>query len=103
VSVARADSSDANCKVRKDGETKQGRSGPCTFSQRQGYIDIDLRNGDTYSLSPANKADHFKDQKGNKVVWTSHAIRDSSEAHFEALSKASGLTPPRWPCRRVRL
>jgi hypothetical protein len=70
VSVARADSSEANCQVRKDGETKQGRSGPCTFSQRQGYIDIDLRNGDTYSLSPANKADHFKDQKGNKVVRT---------------------------------
>jgi len=35
--------------------------------------------------------------------WTSLAIRDSSEPHFEALSKASGLTPPRWPCRRVRL
>jgi uncharacterized membrane protein len=74
VSVARADSSEANCQVRKDGETKQGRSGPCTFSQRQGYIDIDLRNGDTYSLSPANKADHFKDQKGNKVVRTQAGV-----------------------------
>jgi uncharacterized membrane protein len=74
VSVARADSSEANCQVRKDGETKQGRSGPCTFSQRQGYIDIDLRNGMTYSLSPANKADHLKDQKGNKVVRTQAGV-----------------------------
>jgi len=67
---AYADSADAMCEVRKDGETKQGKSGPCTFSQRQGYIDLDLRNGETYSLSPGNKPDHFKDQKGNKVVRT---------------------------------
>jgi len=70
TSPAYADSADAMCEVRKDGETKQGKSGPCTFSQRQGYIDLDLRNGDTYSLSPGNKPDHFKDQKGNKVVRT---------------------------------
>lgn len=55
-------------------EAGPGRSGPCTFSQRQGYIDIDLRNGMTYSLSPANKADHFKDQKGNKVVRTQAGV-----------------------------
>jgi hypothetical protein len=70
LAAAHADSAEANCQVRKDGETKQGQSGPCTFSQRQGYIDLDLRNGDTYSLSPGNKPDHFKDQKGNKVVRT---------------------------------
>jgi hypothetical protein len=63
-----ADSADAMCEVRKDGDTKKGASGPCGFSQRQGYIDLDLRNGDTYSLAPGNKPDHFKDQKGNKVV-----------------------------------
>jgi hypothetical protein len=39
----------------------------------------------------------------NLLEWTSPAVRDSSEPHLEALSKASGLTPPRWPCRRVRL
>jgi hypothetical protein len=70
TSPASADSADANCQVRKDGQTKQGQSGPCTFSQRQGCIDLDLRNGETYSLSPGNKPDHFKDQKGNKVVRT---------------------------------
>ena len=67
---ARADSNEANCQIRKDGETKHGQSGPCTFSQRQGYIDLDLRNGDTFSLSPTDQPNHFKDQKGNKVVRT---------------------------------
>ncbi len=70
LSPVHADSAAAMCQVRKDGETKQGASGPCTFSQRQGYIDLDLRNGETYSLSPGSQPNHFKDQKGNKVVRT---------------------------------
>jgi hypothetical protein len=70
VQVAKADSLEATCEVRKDGEKQKGKSGPCTFGQRQGYIDIDLKNGDTVSLSPTNQANHFKDQKGNKVVRT---------------------------------
>ena len=67
---ARADSADANCEVRKDGDKQKGKSGPCTFGQRQGYIDIDLKNGDTVALRPADKANHYRDQKGNKVVRT---------------------------------
>jgi hypothetical protein len=67
---ARADSADANCEVRKDGDKQKGKSGPCTFGQRQGYIDIDLKNGDTVALRPTDKANHFKDQHGNKVVRT---------------------------------
>ena len=67
---ARADSAEASCQVRKEGETKHGMSGPCTFSQRQGYIDLDLRNGETFSLSPTGQPNHFKDQKGHKVVRT---------------------------------
>ena len=47
-------SGQARCEVRKDGQAKQGQSGPCTFSQRQGDIDRDLRNGETDSLSPGN-------------------------------------------------
>lgn len=70
LSTAQADSADAMCEVRKEGETRKGASGPCTFSQRQGYIDLDLRNGDTYSLSPGGKEGHYRDQKGNKVVRT---------------------------------
>jgi hypothetical protein len=68
--TARADSAAANCEVRKDGDKQGGKSGPCTFGQRQGYVDIDLKNGDTISLSPANQANQYRDQKGNKVVRT---------------------------------
>ena len=68
--AAYADTREATCEVRKDGDKQKGKSGPCTFGQRQGYIDIDLKNGDTVSLSPANQANHFKDQHGNKVVRT---------------------------------
>jgi hypothetical protein len=72
--TARADNRDATCEVRKGGERQKGRSGPCTFGQRQGHIDIDLKNGDTFSLSPAgNGPDRYRDQKGNKVTRTSTA------------------------------
>ncbi len=65
--TAWADSTRARCELHKHGEVKQNASGSCTFSQRQGYVDIELHNGDTYSLSPGNQANHFKDQKGDKV------------------------------------
>lgn len=66
--AARADTRDATCEVRKDGDKQKGKSGPCTFGQRQGYIDIDLKNGDTIRLSPAGNPNHYRDQHGNKVT-----------------------------------
>jgi hypothetical protein len=72
-----ADSAEAMCQVSKDGDKWKGATGPCTFSQRQGYIDLDLRNGDTYSLAPTDKANHYKDQRGNKVVRSRNS--DGSE------------------------
>jgi hypothetical protein len=86
LSPAYGDSADATCQVRKDGETKQGKSGPCTFSQRQGYIDLDLRNGETYSLSPTGQPNQFKDQKGKKVVRT-QAGGDTQEFKWEGGKK----------------
>ena len=67
---AMADSVEARCEVSKDGNKWKGASGPCEFSQRQGYVSLDLANGDKYSLTPTGKADHFKDQRGNKVERT---------------------------------
>ena len=70
--TALADTAEATCEVRKDGDKQKGKSGPCTFGQRQGYIDIDLKNGDTISLSPVgNGPGKYKDQNGNKVTRTS--------------------------------
>ena len=67
---ASADTADASCEVRKDGDTRAGASGPCTFSQRQGYINLNLRNGDSYSLDPTDREGQYRDQKGNKVTRT---------------------------------
>ena len=72
-----ADTTNANCELYRKGEFKEKASGRCTFSQRQGYVDITLRNGKTFNLTPGNKANHFKDQKGNKVVRSS----EGSDAH----------------------
>lgn len=68
ASMTSADSSGATCEFYSHGDKKKDRSGPCTFSQRQGYIDITLTNGKTFSLSPGKKPDHFKDQEDHKVV-----------------------------------
>ena len=76
-----ADTTEATCEVRKDGETKQGASGPCTFSQRQGYVSIDLRNGQRIELSPGDRPDHYRDEKGHKVVLT--ASRNSNEYKWD--------------------
>lgn len=68
--TARADTAEAMCQLVKEGDTRKSASGPCTFSQRQGYVDIDLRNGSKLSLRPTNKANQFKDGDGNAVVRT---------------------------------
>lgn len=52
VTPARADSSEAMCEVRKNGDKNKDATGPCTFSQRQGYVDLTLRNGARYRPGP---------------------------------------------------
>lgn len=68
--VALADTSEAMCQVTKHGETRKGQSGPCDFSQRHGYVSIDLRNGDRIELTPGKKANRFTDQNGTAVTRT---------------------------------
>jgi hypothetical protein len=54
--------------------------GSCTFSQRQGYMDIDL--------SPGSQANNFKYQKGNKIVRT----QTGGDAHFYMWDNDKKLT-----------
>ncbi len=65
-----ADEQQADCEVREHGDRKKHQSGACLFTQRQGYIDIRLNNGKTYSLSPQGNADTFRDQNGKNVKRT---------------------------------
>ena len=98
--TATADTAEATCEVRKDGEAKAGQSGACTFSQRQGYVDISLRNGDSWSLTPGDQANQYRDQKGNKVVRTvegqDHVYKWPNKkitVRFGGSSKSNSSTP----------
>jgi len=70
VPTAQADTTTATCELKKEGEVKKNASGTCTFSQRQGYVDIRLANGAEYSLSPLDQPNEYKDAKGRKVNRT---------------------------------
>ena len=79
ASPALADTASANCVFQKDGDTHKDATGSCTFSQRQGYINLELKNGTRYSLSPTGREGQYKDQKGNRVTRT---ITGSSTEEF---------------------
>jgi hypothetical protein len=66
--VARADTVQARCDVYPNGEDKATSTGPCTFSQRQGIVGIQLQNGQRYDLSPmGDKPGNYVDQPGKKA------------------------------------
>jgi hypothetical protein len=65
AAAANADTVDARCDVFPKGDDKATFSGLCSFSQRQGYITIDLKNGTTYELSPSgDKPGNYVDKDG---------------------------------------
>jgi hypothetical protein len=64
IAVAvKADTVTARCDVYPKGEDRATSSGLCSFSQRQGVVGIQLKNGKRYDLVPAgNKLDNYRDQ-----------------------------------------
>jgi hypothetical protein len=66
--VTRADTVNARCDVYPKGEDKATFSGPCTFSQRQGAVGIELKTGQRYDLSPVgDQPGNYVDQQGKKA------------------------------------
>jgi len=63
-----ADHKTANCEVTRDGQPKHKESGLCSFSERPGYVDFELRTGKIINLTPGKNDNHFKDKKGQMVV-----------------------------------
>ncbi len=76
LSPARADSAEASCQLRGKAPV------PCTFSQRQGYIDVTLQGGETYSFSPGKDSSHYTDSKGERVSRTL-LVGDSQEFRWK--------------------
>ena len=65
-SELRADTVNARCDIYPAGEDKASAVIPCTFSQRQGYINIDRSDGVLHDLSPIGDAPgNFLDQHNN--------------------------------------
>lgn len=59
--VARADTVNARCDIHPGKQSRASASVPCTFSQRQGYVAIQLADGTRHELSPSG------DQPGTYV------------------------------------
>jgi hypothetical protein len=79
ASVARADTVAAHCDLYRSGESYPGVSSNCTFSQRQGYIGIQMQSGVRYEFSPTDSRSYM-DQYGSTV---SQDILDSAGQSFE--------------------
>lgn len=63
-----ADTAKASCEIYPAGSDTLDRMVGCTFSQRQGYIDIRLEDGTEYNLEPVGDVPgNFRDQKGEAV------------------------------------
>lgn len=68
VANVNADSVDARCDIYPGGEDQASATIPCTFSQRQGYINIDRSDGISHELEPTGtEPGNFSDQDGRPV------------------------------------
>ena len=65
---AQADTTDARCDVYPRGEDHTDNSGPCVFSQRQGYVTITRQDGVRHELTPqGDQPGNYLDQRGAAV------------------------------------
>jgi len=83
--VAKADTANASCIVYPKGDDRASWSGTCTFSQRQGFVGIQLQNGKRYDLSPTGQPNKFRDQDGRPA----HRETGAGDQHIYRLSKES--------------
>jgi len=80
VSV-KADTVQARCDVYPKGEDRATSSGPCTFSQRQGVVGIQLQNGKRYDLVPVgNNPGNYRDQNG-KAAYRQSGLGDKGQIY----------------------
>ena len=68
VGIVNADVAQARCDIYPKGEDQASASIPCTFSQRQGYINIIRSDGVSHELAPVGtEPGNFSDQDGELV------------------------------------
>ena len=66
---ATADSTTAYCEIHPRVDRPADASGPCTFSQRQGWVSIRLADGSVHELEPVGgDAGRYRDEQGRAVL-----------------------------------
>ena len=79
--VAKADTVQARCDVYPKGEDRAKSSGPCTFSQRQGVVGIQLQNGKRYDLVPVGQnPGNYRDQNG-RAAYRQSGLGDKGQIY----------------------
>lgn len=69
LAPAKADTTTARCDVYPRGEDTATSSDTCTFSQRQGFVTITLKDGTTYELTPSpTEPATYTDQNGRPAT-----------------------------------
>jgi hypothetical protein len=77
AAAVKADTVNARCDVYPAGEDRATSSGPCTYSQRQGNVGIQLPNGRRYDLQPAgDQPANYVDQNGKPVTRDNEGLGD---------------------------
>jgi len=76
VSTVNADVAEARCDIYPKGDDQASASIPCTFSQRQGYINIARSDGLSHQLAPVGtEPGNFSDQDG-ELVYRQNGLGD---------------------------
>ncbi|WP_198949727.1 hypothetical protein [Synechococcus sp. 1G10] len=87
VLPVQADTVKARCDVFPKGEDRATSSGLCTFSQRQGFVSIQLKNGQRVELTPVgNKPNAYHDSNGKPAT---RELENNGNIHIYRLAKQS--------------
>ncbi|MFQ6537811.1 MULTISPECIES: hypothetical protein [Aphanothece] len=82
-----ADTVKARCDVFPKGEDRATSSGLCTFSQRQGFVSIQLNNGQRVELTPdGSKANAYLDANDKPAT---RELQDNGNIHIYRLAEQS--------------
>jgi hypothetical protein len=75
--AVKADTVEARCDIYPAGQDRATSSGPCTYSQRQGFVGIQLPNGRRYDLRPVeDQPANYVDQDGKPVTRDNEGLGD---------------------------
>lgn len=79
--AAHADTVDARCDIYPRGEDRASAVTACTFSQRQGNVGIQLKNGRRYDLTPTgNQPGNYLDQNG-QAAYRQSGLGDKGQIY----------------------